>query len=67
MIVPDLSRAEWRRSKHSGTNGNCLDVAPAGCLVGVRDGKDPEDATLVFTPSASRTFAAAVLAGKNRA
>ncbi len=29
MIDFDLSRADWRRSKYSGSNGNCLESADA--------------------------------------
>jgi Domain of unknown function (DUF397) len=27
MLTPDLSRAAWRKSSHSGQNGNCIEVA----------------------------------------
>ncbi|MEV5704656.1 DUF397 domain-containing protein [Actinoallomurus sp. NPDC052274] len=27
MNEPDLSRASWRTSSHSGANGNCVEVA----------------------------------------
>jgi Domain of unknown function (DUF397) len=30
MIEPDLSRADWRTSSHSGGNGQCVEVAVTG-------------------------------------
>jgi hypothetical protein len=29
MSIPDLSRARWRASSHSGGNGECVEVADA--------------------------------------
>jgi hypothetical protein len=58
MIVHDLSRADWRRSKYSGSNGNCLEAAGNGRVVAVRDSKDPAGPCLVFKPSAWQQFAA---------
>jgi Domain of unknown function (DUF397) len=63
MTIPDLSRAEWRRSSYSGTNGNCVEAAAARAAVAVRDSKDPDGPRLVFAPVAWRAFAAAVKAG----
>jgi hypothetical protein len=40
-VADDLSRAEWRTSSYSGTNGNCIEVAadPAARVL-VRDTTD---------------------------
>jgi hypothetical protein len=41
-MQPDMSRADWVKSSHSGPNGNCVETArnmPG--LVAVRDSKDP--------------------------
>ncbi len=47
----DLTGAEWRKSRYSGSNGgNCVEVArnlPG--IVAVRDSKDPDGPRLVFT------------------
>ncbi len=67
MTIPDLSRAQWRRSSYSGTNGNCVEAAAAHAAVGVRDSKDPEGPRLVFSTSAWRAFAAALKDGAGRA
>jgi hypothetical protein len=58
MIHPNLSRADWRRSRYSGSNGNCIEAAGDGQVVAVRDSKDPAGHHLVFKPSAWREFAA---------
>ena len=57
MTGIDLSRAEWRKSSHSGQDGNCVEVArnlPG--LVAVRDSKDPGGAKLVVSREAWRVF-----------
>jgi hypothetical protein len=60
MILPDLSRADWRRSKYSGSNGNCVEIGTDGPAVLVRDTKDREAATLAFTASAWMSFTASL-------
>ncbi len=48
MTNPDLSRADWRRSKYSGSNGNCVEIGATGPTILVRDTKDREGGTLAF-------------------
>jgi len=57
VTFPDLSRARWRTSSHSGGNGACVEVAAARALVAVRDSKDPDGPRLAFTAGAWRAFA----------
>ena len=56
----DLTRADWRKSSYSGTNGgNCVEVArnlPG--LIAVRDSKNPGGPALVFTPAVWEAFTA---------
>ena len=56
----DLTRADWRKSSYSGTNGgNCVEVArnlPG--VVAVRDSKDPGGPALAFTPADWEAFTA---------
>lgn len=55
--MTDLTRAAWRKSMRSGSQGNCVEVAenlPAG--VGIRDSKDPDGPALVFEPRAFVAF-----------
>jgi hypothetical protein len=60
MILPDLSRADWRRSTYSGSNGNCVEVGADGLAVLVRDTKDLEAGTLAFTGNAWASFTASL-------
>jgi len=57
MTGIDLSRAEWRKSSHSGQSGNCVEVArnlPG--LVAVRDSRQPDEAKLVVSQQTWRVF-----------
>ncbi len=62
----DLSRAEWRKSTHSGGNdGNCIEVADGfPGVMPVRDSKDPEGPALVFRADAWRDFVTAAATGE---
>ncbi|MBE3206657.1 DUF397 domain-containing protein [Frankia sp. CH37] len=52
MQQVDVSLAAWRKSSHSGGNGQCVEVAflDAG-NVAVRDSKNQNGPVLIFTPS----------------
>jgi hypothetical protein len=57
MTEIDLSRAEWQKSSYSGQDGNCVEVARnLPSLVAVRDSDAPEDAKLLVSKKAWRTF-----------
>jgi len=61
MTRPDLSRAIWRTSSHSGGNGNCVQVATnLPGIIAVRDSKNPAGPKLTFSPASWATFTAAV-------
>lgn len=50
MTAADSPRAAWRKSSHSGANGDCVEVGrPAPAQVAVRDSKDPGGPRLAFT------------------
>jgi hypothetical protein len=61
----DLSRARWRKSSRSNGGGACVEVADnlAG-IVAVRDSKDPDGPTLIFSPEAWSEFVAAAKDGR---
>ena len=63
-VTVDLSRAVWRKSSHSGANGDCVEVA--GNLPGavaVRDSKDPHGPALTFRTAAWATLLRDIDAG----
>ena len=50
------SGPRWVKSSFSFSNGNCVEVAGLGRVVGLRDSKDPEGPVLRFTPSEWSAF-----------
>ncbi|MEV7970964.1 DUF397 domain-containing protein [Sphaerisporangium sp. NPDC088356] len=61
--TPDLSRAVWRKSRRSGANGACVEVAAIGGVVAVRDSKNPGSAVLALGLSGWHTFISGVKSG----
>ncbi|WP_181722357.1 DUF397 domain-containing protein [Nocardia gipuzkoensis] len=62
--MTDLSGAKWRKSSHSQSGGDCVEIAHLdGGMVGVRDSKNPTGPALVFTPGEWDAFTAGVHAG----
>ena len=53
----DLPRAAWRTSSYSNNGGNCVEIAAASGVVGVRDTKACAGAVLAFSPRAWERFA----------
>ncbi|WP_433335201.1 DUF397 domain-containing protein [Spirillospora sp. CA-294931] len=52
-LSSDLSAATWRKSSHSGSGDQCVEVATlASGPLAVRDSKDPHGPALVLTHSA---------------
>jgi hypothetical protein len=61
METMDLSRAEWRTSSYSSSNGACVEVAAdSATWVLVRDTNDREGPVLKLGPDAWRRFAGQV-------
>lgn len=58
-----LDAAEWRHSS-SCNGGNCLEVAPMGNLIAVRDSANADGVILAFSGSRWRDFIADVKAGR---
>ncbi|WP_280473233.1 DUF397 domain-containing protein [Nocardia asiatica] len=60
----DLSGAEWFKSSHSESGGQCVEVAwLSDTHVGVRDSKNSTGPTLIFTPSEWVAFTATIADG----
>ena len=53
---------DWRKSKHSGYNGDCVEVADMGGQIGVRDSKNPGGPVLKFTRTEWAAFTAGIRA-----
>jgi Domain of unknown function (DUF397) len=62
MTIFDMSHAAWRKSTYSGQNGNCVEVAASGPVVGVRDSKDTTGSALMLSSAEWRRFVAQVRA-----
>jgi len=61
----DLSAATWRKASFSNTQGgNCVEVADLEGGMAVRDSKDPEGPTLVFTLAEWAAFLAGAKHGE---
>jgi hypothetical protein len=60
MHNDDLSRATWRTSSYSGNSGNCVEVAVAESVVGVRDSTNRDSGVLVVSREEWRKFANAL-------
>ena len=60
----DFSGSRWRKSSHSGDQGECVEIAALGGAVAVRDSKDPEGPALTFTPAAFAAFVSAAARGE---
>ncbi|WP_116042893.1 DUF397 domain-containing protein [Amycolatopsis palatopharyngis] len=57
MTAPDLIDESWFTSSYSGSNGgNCVEVAFAEPVIGVRDSKDRTAGHLALRPTAWRAL-----------
>ncbi|MFE4516814.1 DUF397 domain-containing protein [Kitasatospora sp. NPDC056783] len=53
----------WRKSPHSGGNGDCVELAASEDIRYVRDSKDPVGPALAFSVAAHSSFIAAAATG----
>lgn len=52
MPAPELGELNWRKSKRSSSQGNCVELAElAGGAIAVRNSRHPEGPALVYTRS----------------
>jgi len=65
MSDPDLTGADWRKSRHSTEEAGCVETAfLADGRVAVRDSKDRGGPALVYTPREWRAFVAGAKDGE---
>lgn len=63
MKTTNRTFAQWRKSSYSGGNsGQCVEVAQAPALVGIRDSKNPDAGHLAVTRSAFASLVSRVKA-----
>ncbi|MGC0421855.1 DUF397 domain-containing protein [Embleya sp. AB8] len=60
---PDYPQANWRKSKHSGTGGDCVEVAALASTLIARDSKAPAAQVLTFPPDVWGTFTTRIRTG----
>ncbi|WP_326647697.1 MULTISPECIES: DUF397 domain-containing protein [unclassified Streptomyces] len=59
-----LNSVTWIKSSHSNATGNCVEMAALpGGSVAVRNSRDPQGATLVYTRDEIAAFVAGARAG----
>ncbi|KEF06099.1 MULTISPECIES: DUF397 domain-containing protein [Streptomyces] len=64
----NVTGVTWRKSTHSGGQGECLEIAdglPTGSPVPVRDSKRPDGPHLLFPAPAWSAFIASVKAARS--
>lgn len=60
-----LHGAAWRKSVHSGAQGNCVEVAAlAGGGIAVRNSRDPQGPALIYTKAELAAFLAGAKDGE---
>lgn len=64
-LPEELSDLRWRKSRHSGVNGDCVEVARLHSGdVAVRHSKSPDGPAIVYTRAEIRAFLAGVKDGE---
>jgi Domain of unknown function (DUF397) len=58
IVLSDAERADliWVKAQHSGSNGQCVEIASAAGRIAIRDSKDPNGPILVYTPGEFKAF-----------
>jgi len=53
---PAFRELAWRKAQRSVANGACIELAPFGGKIAVRDSKDPDGPVLIYTADEFRAF-----------
>lgn len=66
VIAAASSDLSWRKSRHSGAQGNCVELAPlAGSRIAVRDSRQPAGPFLVYPRAGLAAFLTWARAGRS--
>lgn len=60
---PRLAHATWRTSSRSATDGQCVEIAQAPTVTGIRDSKNPTEGRLILTTAQWARFLSQVKNG----
>lgn len=60
----DSTTVQWRKSSHSGSGNNCVEVAGMAAAVAVRDSKNPDGGHLVFSAGDWKAFISSIKSGR---
>lgn len=60
MVTPGLAHAAWRTSSHSGSNAQCVEVAPLAGATAVRDSQHRAGGTLLVPRARWSAFVAEI-------
>ncbi len=64
MTHDPLAHATWRTSSRSATHGQCVEIAQAPTVTGIRDSKNPTGGRLILTPPQWTSFLSGVKNGE---
>lgn len=63
-MINSLSHAAWRKSRRSGSEENCVEVANLPGIVAVRDSKNPDGGEIIVSRAAWRAVADRIRSGQ---
>jgi len=64
VLAESITGVAWRKSSRSGALGNCVEVAPVGDDIAVRNSRFPSGPALVYTRAEIAAFVAGAKDGE---